>query len=627
MINSANQLYKASDLLRGSLELRSQKRVIFTILTVSQLEQNSSEYTIPSEAKWSYVILQGSPFKENLMNALFQIERENPDLEGVLLTKDLEDIEEDILQRLVSLINQVEVTPQLIEEVLYHFSVNEGKLGGEFMTPPPVSKLMSLLLNIKGGTIYDGTAGVAQLLIEVGGRASKSGNDYYLFGQEINPDTWAIGKMNLVMHGMKHEFALGNTLSNPAYLEGSQLKRFDYVIMNFPFSVKGWGRDKAEYDLYKRFPYGIPSESNADLAFVQQGLSSLDEEGKAAFVVTHGTLFRGGAERKIREAMIKDDVIEAVIGLPPNLFPTTAIPVAILILNKNKSSDRKGVIQFINAEDLYEKMRGQNKLRDEDIEKIQKAYHQKKVVKQFSILVSIDEIEDANLHFGPYFEVDEVESIFGKVQVNRREYEKSLSEHVELRGLVDPFRGMNTPSKKDLEKQTGDYHFIQLADVQEGNILFDQLIPVNVDSKKARTYEVEKGDIIISSRGAAIKVAVIPSSDKKLILSHNFIGLRPRRGVNPYFIKAFLESPIGTYYISSKQKGTAVTVLSVKDIETIPVPALDQEIQDEIGKYFVRADEELINTIKAAKEKHKQDYSKLYKKMDINRAFKTISTR
>lgn len=618
--DSINIVWKASNDLRGVLDAGAQKNVIAPLITLKAIEFTPGMYEISPQAKWSHIIFQGFSLKDNMLKAFYDVEHRNPSLKGVFINSDLENLDEEIFQRLVPLINQVETTPEILEEVFYRFASEEGKRG-EFITPRSIAELIPNLLDIKGGDIYDGTAGVGQLLVESGKYARQLEKDVHIWGQEINKTTWALGKMNLILAGFNHNYALGDTLSEPAFTAEGYLRKFDYVVMNFPFSLKGWGREKAEYDLYRRFPYGIPSEANADMAFVQHAFSSLKEEGKAAVIVTHGTLFRSGADRKIREAMIEDDVIEAVIGLPPNLFFTTSIPAAILILNKNKSADRKGKIQFINAEHTFEKIRGQNILREEDIDKISIAYHKQQSIKQFSTTVSIEDIEDANLHFGPYFEVDEVESMFGIIQVNRKVYEKSNAPKAELRNMVEMFRGMNVPSKKEFEKEEGEYYLIQLADVQDGKIIFHQLTTINLDSKKARTYEVQEGDIILSSRGSAIKIAVVPKLDKKLILSHNFIGMRPKRGVNQYFIKSFLESPIGTYYISSKQKGTAVSVLSIKDIESIPVPDMEINTQNEIGRAFIRANEELNNTIQQAREKQNRDYYKLYEEMGITSAF------
>ncbi|WP_215192713.1 N-6 DNA methylase [Exiguobacterium sp. s7] len=622
MIDLSTSLWKISNVLRGYVGVLEYKHVLASTMTVKYMEADD-KFVIPEAAKWSNIVFTRHDLKNVLMNAFKEIEMTNPKLGEIFATKSLAKLDEQTVDHLISFTNHMEVTPEVFNAMLYYFASNEGKAGGEFITPYSLAKLLPSLLNVRNGEVYDGTAGASLLLTEAAKYAEKHEQKAKLFGQEINPTIYALGKMNLIINGMDHEYALGNTLLEPAFVEG-QLKKFDYVLMNFPFSLKNWGNERAEYDLYNRYKYGMPSNSNADMAFIQHAIASLKEDGKAALIVTHGTLFRGGADRKIRQALLKEDLIEAIIGLPSNLFFTTNIPVAILILNKNKSAERKGKIQFINAQDHVEKTRGQNVLRAEDQHKIISAYQNIEEIKQYSMFVSIEDIEDANLNIAHYFTEDNVDSIFGNVLVNKNTYENASTPKVELKELATIIRGMNTPPKKDLEQQEGDYHLLQLADVQDGKIQFQQLNGIDLEPEKVNAYEVKEGDILLSSRGTAIKIAIVPALDRKLIASHNFIIIRPNDNVNSYFIKSFLESPIGTYYISSKQKGTAVTVLSVKDIESILLPEVDMETQNELGEQFLNADNELAEVIRLAKEKYGSLYYELYEKMGLTTAFKTL---
>lgn len=622
-MDNSNNVWKAFDILKGVVNIGTQKNVVATMMMVKCLETNE-QYEVPELAKWSKIIFRNQELKEKLVDALLEIERNNPDLRGIFAVQEIANLDEEIVERLVSIINNLQVTPEFFNNTLYFLTSQEGKSGGETITPSSITTLLPSLLDIKGGSVYDGTAGIGFLLIEAAKYAEKYGQSVQLYGQEINPSTYALGKMNLIMQGLDHKYALGNTLFEAAFTDG-QLKQFDYVLMNFPFSLKNWGSERAEYDLYNRYKYGIPSNSNADMAFVQHAIASIKADGKAALIVTHGTLFRGGTDKKIRQALIEEDLIETVIGLPQNLFTNTNIPVVVLILNKNKPSERKGKIQFINAQDHVVKTRGQNILSAENQEQIINAYRNAEEIKQYSMFVSVDDIEDANLNIANYFTVDDVESVFGSVLVNKNTYENSPEPKVSLKQLATIIRGMNTPPKKELEQQEGDYHLLQLADVQDGKIQFQQLNAIDLDSEKVSAYEVKEGDILISSRGTAIKIAVVPTLDKKLIASHNFIIVRPNNNVNPYFIKAFLESPIGTYYINSKQKGTAVTVLSVKDIESTLLPDVDTATQHTIGEAFLQADTELEEAIRLAKEKYSATYYALYEKIGLTAAFKILS--
>lgn len=619
MIDLSTLLWKISNMLRGYIDALEYKHVLASTMTLKHMETDD-KFVISEAAKWSNIVFHRHDLKNVLINSFKEIEMANHELGEIFATESIAKLNEQTVEQLISFTNHIEVTPEVFKSMLYYFASNEGKTGGEFITPYSLAELLSPLVNVRNGEVYDGTAGAALLLTEAAKYAEKNGQTVKLFGQEINPTIYALGKMNLIIHGMDYEYALGNTLMEPAFTEG-QLKKFDYVLMNFPFSLKNWGSEKAEYDLYNRYKYGVPSNSNADMAFTQHATAFLKEDGKAALIVTHGTLFRGGADKKIRQALLQEDLIEGVIGLPANLFFSTNIPVAILILNKNKSAERKGKIQFINAQDHVEKTRGQNVLRAEDQEKIISAYHNAEEIKQYSMFVSLEDIEDANLNISHYFTEDNVDSIFGNVLVNKNTYENASTPKVELKELATIIRGMNTPPKKDLEQQEGEYHLLQLADVQDGKIQFQQLDAIDLEPDKANTYEVKEGDILLSSRGTAIKIAIVPALDKKLIASHNFIVIRPNNDVNSYFIKSFLESPIGTYYISSKQKGTAVAVLNIKDIESILLPKVDSPMQQAIGSEFLKADNELEEAIRLAKEKYSSNYYELYEKMGLTTAF------
>ena len=620
MIDLSTPLWKFTNMLRGYIDALEYKHVLASAMTLKYMETDD-KFVIPEAAKWSNIVFQRQDLKNVLINSFKEIEAANHELGEIFATESIVKLNEETVEHLISFTNHIEVTPEVFKAMLYYFASNEGKAGGEFITPYSLAELLPPLLSVRNGEVYDGTAGAALLLTEAAKYAEKLGQKVKLYGQEINPTIYALGKMNLIIHGIDHDYALGNTLMEPAFAEG-QLKKFDYVLMNFPFSLKHWGSERAEYDLYNRYKYGIPSNSNADMAFIQHAIASLKEDGKAALIVTHGTLFRGGADKKIRQALLQEDLIEGIIGLPANLFFSTNIPVAILIINKNKSAERKGKIQFINAQDHVVKTRGQNVLRAEDQEKIISAYHNVEEIKQYSMLVSVEDIEDANLNIAHYFTEDNVDSIFGNVLVNKNTYENASTPKVELKELATIIRGMNTPPKKDLEQQEGEYHLLQLADVQDGKIQFQQLNGIDLEPDKVNAYEVKEGDILLSSRGTAIKIAIVPALDKKLIASHNFIVIRPNNDVNAYFIKSFLESPIGTYYISSKQKGTAVTVLSVKDIEAILLPKVNTETQQALGAEFLKADNELEEAMRLAKEKYSSNYYELYEKMGLTTAFK-----
>ncbi|MCD8518931.1 MAG: type I restriction-modification system subunit M [Flavobacterium sp.] len=258
------------------------------------------------------------------------------------------------------------------EYLIANFAGDAGKKAGEFFTPSEVSTLLAKLTKSKpGARILDPTCGSGSLLIKAGREVGS--NNFSLYGQEANGSTWALAVMNMFLHGFDNAtIRWGDTIRNPKLKEGDQLMKFDTVVANPPFSLDKWGADTAASDPYNRFWRGVPPKSKGDWAFISHMIETLNETGKAGVVVPHGVLFRGSSEGKIRQQMIEENILEAVIGLPANLFFGTGIPAAILVFNKNRGSNKN--VLFVDASKNFESGKNQNKLRDSDIEKIVTTY-------------------------------------------------------------------------------------------------------------------------------------------------------------------------------------------------------------------------------------------------------------
>lgn len=260
------------------------------------------------------------------------------------------------------------------EFLIAQFASDAGKKAGEFYTPGEVSTLLAKLVDPQpGNRICDPACGSGSLLIKVGREVGS--NNFSLYGQENNGSTWALARMNMFLHEMDNaDIEWGDTLNNPRLLEGDQLMKFHIVVANPPFSLDKWGADNALADQYNRFHRGVPPKSKGDYAFITHMIETTYEDvGKTGVIVPHGVLFRGSSEGKIREQLIKENLLEAVIGLPANLFFGTGIPAAILIFNKGKG-DNKDVL-FIDASREYQEGKNQNRLReDKDIKHIVDTY-------------------------------------------------------------------------------------------------------------------------------------------------------------------------------------------------------------------------------------------------------------
>jgi type I restriction enzyme M protein len=294
------------------------------------------------------------------------------------------------------------------EYLIKFFADSAGKKGGEFYTPGEVVRLLVQIVKPQAGhEIYDPTMGSGGFLIQSHQYVEEQGqnpNDLALFGQDSNGTVWSICVMNMILHNItRFTIENGDTLEDPLILEGNTVRKFDRVIANPPFSQN---YSRATLKFPSRFREWCPETGKkADLMFVQHMLASLKADGNLATVMPHGVLFRGGKEKLIRELLVKDDVIEAIISLPPGLFYGTGIPACVIVINKNKPDDLRGKVLFINADREYAEGKNQNKLRPEDTEKIDFVFTHKLELPKYSRLVDKSEIvqkHDYNLNIRRY---------------------------------------------------------------------------------------------------------------------------------------------------------------------------------------------------------------------------------
>ena len=372
---------------------------------------------MPPEARWSYLRDEvHHQVGDGLNKALGALEERNPPLEGVLQhidfnrrvgTTQVTDRKwRDLIDHFSKyrLRNEDFEFPDLLgaayEYLIRDFADSAGKKGGEFYTPRPVVQLMVRLVDPQEGmAIYDPCSGSGGMLIYARNHVADNGGDptnLVLAGQENNGTTWSISKMNMLLHGIRDaDLANDDTLTSPKHVSGGELKRFDRVITNPPFSQN---YDKGSLAHTERFRYGYTSEGGkkADLMFLQHMLAVLKRDGILATVMPHGVLFRGGAEGIIRRKIIEEDLLDAVIGLGPKLFYGTGIPAAILILRAkgSKPPERRCKVLFINADRDYGEGRAQNHLRPRDEQKITATYRDFADVDGFARVVTIDELAD-----------------------------------------------------------------------------------------------------------------------------------------------------------------------------------------------------------------------------------------
>jgi type I restriction enzyme M protein len=297
---------------------------------------------------------------------------------------------------------------------------------------------MAQLLDAKPGQrIADPAIGSGSLAIAV---AENIGTrDFKIYGQESNGSTWALAKMNMFLHSMDSaRIEWGDTLNNPKLIENDTLMQFDIVVANPPFSLDKWGAEEAAADRYRRYHRGIPPKSKADYAFISHMIETCaDKTGKVGVIVPHGVLFRGGGEGKIRQALIEENLLEAVIGLPSALFYGTGIPAAILIFNKGKANTN---VTFIDASNEFEPGKRQNHLRSQDIDKIVEAFRTATTIAKYSHVATIEELRENeyNLNISRYVNTFEEEEEIDVAAV-QREIEELEGELVEVRNQMGQY--------------------------------------------------------------------------------------------------------------------------------------------------------------------------------------------
>lgn len=341
---------------------------------------------------------------------------------------------------------QLNMRPSLVSEdvigntyifLIERFASDSGKKAGEFFTPLKVTELVARLVRPKtGDRICDPACGSGGLLIQAGKQVGD--RNFALFGQESNGSTWALCRMNMFLHSFDSaRIEWCDTLNSPLLVENDRLMKFNCVVANPPFSLDKWGAENAESDQYNRFWRGVPPKSKGDWAFISHMVeTALEKEGRVAVVVPHGVLFRGAAEGRIRQKMIEENLLDAVIGLPGNLFPTTNIPVAILVFDRSRekggvNEGRKNIL-FIDASRDFVSGKNQNTLSDEHLDQIVKTYSARSEVDKYAHVANFKEIKenDFNLNIPRYVDTfeEEEEIDIDAVQLEIDQLEKELAE-------------------------------------------------------------------------------------------------------------------------------------------------------------------------------------------------------
>jgi len=412
-------------------------------------------FNFPQEYLWENIRKEPQRISEKFSVALKKLAELNPDYQDIFSQFDFHQFTSNpenavILNQLVELFSKFsfkEISGDILgdayEWILKYFAPTKAK-EGEVYTPREVIRLMIEILDPKPEkSIYDPALGSAGMLIvsykyveEKYGK--EKANSLFLHGQEINPKTLALAKMNTLLHDIRNfYFHLGDTLLYPKFKEGDSIKKFDYVIANPPWNQDGYDEDTLKKGEYwkERFKYGFATKQSADWIWIQHMIASAKE--KVAVVIDTGAVSRGGREKLIRQKIVEDDLIESVILLPEKLFYNTGAPAVIIVFNKQKLENKKGKILLINASKEFQPGKKQNSLSRENIQKIVNACREFKDIEKFAKVVTIDEVKENDYNLSPsryvsvieeekYRPISEIKSDLEKLEEERKKVEEKI---------------------------------------------------------------------------------------------------------------------------------------------------------------------------------------------------------
>jgi len=486
------RLWDAANALRGPVDPADFKTYVFPILfwkwisdsydweraqavakygddVDPEVEADFHQFVLPTDTHWRDVTTKTANLGAAINKALGTIEQANPDsLAGIFgdaAWGNKERLPETALVNLINAFNGLTLNPDQVshdllgqgyEYLLKNFADESGKKAGEFFTPRQIVRLLIRILDPQPGeAVYDPAAGSGGMLVETINTVRDHGGDtrtLRLYGQEVNLTTSAIARMNLFLHDIEDfKIVRGDTLRSPGLRQpDGHISTFDVTVANPPFSLSNWGAEQWAAD--PRSECGVPPTKNGDFAWVQHMLASMDPKaGRVGVVMPHGVLFRGGAEGKIRQCIVEQDRLEAVIGLPTNLFYSTSIPACLLIFRADKPAVRRQHVLFIDASERFTKGRNQNSIGDDDIQAILDAYRTGEDPDGEGgvhvRLVPDSEIADNSydLNIGRYIKATAADTVdlptalaaYEQARTARVESERALFERLRLAGIAD----------------------------------------------------------------------------------------------------------------------------------------------------------------------------------------------
>lgn len=607
----------AYDIFRGEnfLEPLAKRSIVTKVSALKVILDNKKRLNINTEYEWGYASLS----KDNLFEVL-NVVGEITTLD-ILMPSDVDikifKLKDSDFDKLIDIINAVVESNDIIgycKEIRGTANV-DGKMY-DFTTQDRVLEVPIRIIDPKVNDsvvdYFNGESGTEIILKEYLDLNDDEGYKLNYYGQEIINETFAIGQLiNFLITGNTNRIVRGDSIREPRFIEGNELKKFDVSISNPPFMMK-IDKEIINEDKLNRFRYGVSEgiNINSDWIVANQILSTLNEYGKGAILLPIGALFRGGVEERIRKSIINEDLIDAVVRIPSSVLSYTSIVTCWVIFNKNKEKNRKGKIQFIDLTNFVESIdRRNNTISKIGVDKAVEVYN-KFEENEMSFILDMEKLEEKqyDLNAFDYIKSERLMERFNHIKMTEFYKVAQIRRGVQVnKGKLD---ALNTGSERT-------HYLISIGNIVDGKIVVSEADKIQIERKWAGVYEVKPGDLLITSKGTQFKVAMVEKEIKAIVSANLFIVRTYEDKYIPEVLKYYLESELGQSLIEGIIKGTAIKSIAHKDIEKFAVPEIDMETQKRVLNMIKQSENDYENRIREAQEIYNQEQNEIRKALNF----------
>ena len=607
----------AYDIFRGEnfLEPLAKRSIVTKVSALKVILDNKKRLNINTEYEWGYASLS----KDNLFEVL-NVVGEITTLD-ILMPSDVDikifKLKDSDFDKLIDIINAVVESNDIIgycKEIRGTDNV-DGKMY-DFTTQDRVLEVPIRIIDPKVNDsvvdYFNGESGTEIILKEYLDLNNDERYKLNYYGQEIINETFAIGQLiNFLITGNTNRIVKGDSIREPRFIEGNELKKFDVSISNPPFMMK-IDKEIINEDKLNRFKYGVSEgiNINSDWIVANQILSTLNEYGKGAILLPIGALFRGGVEERIRKSIINEDLIDAVVRIPSSVLSYTSIVTCWVIFNKNKEKNRKGKIQFIDLTNFVESIdRRNNTISKIGVDKAVEVYN-KFEENEMSFILDMEKLEEKqyDLNAFDYIKSERLMERFNHIKMTEFYKVAQIRRGVQVnKGKLD---ALNTGSERT-------HYLISIGNIVDGKIVVSEADKIQIERKWAGVYEVKTGDLLITSKGTQFKVAMVEKEIKAIVSANLFIVRTYEDKYIPEVLKYYLESELGQSLIEGIIKGTAIKSIAHKDIEKFAVPEIDMETQKRVLNMIKQSENDYENRIREAQEIYNQEQNEIRKALNF----------